>query len=142
MAAGWWKAPQLRTGALHHLFVLYLSSFTTGEYTRPCNHYYASKTLLKYLFITISQCNFQYNLCNIYDLTVLGEVVVTPESLVACAGETVTATCSVSDTTFLQWTPGDFFSESQLEVFLLTRQDLDSRPILSHHPVERHSLLS
>ena len=34
----------------------------------------------------------------------LSDVVVTPYTLAACADETVTATCSVSDTTFLQWT--------------------------------------
>ena len=59
----------------------------------------------------------------------LSDVVVTPDTLVACADETVTATCSVSDTTFLQWTPGDFFSESELEVFLLAPQDVDSGPV-------------
>ena len=53
----------------------------------------------------------------------------TPDTLAACAGETVTATCSVSDTIFLQWTPGDFFSESELENFILAPQDLDSGPI-------------
>ena len=53
----------------------------------------------------------------------------TPDTLAACAGETVTATCSVNDTTFLQWTPGDFFSESELGNFLLGAQDLDSDPV-------------
>ena len=47
----------------------------------------------------------------------------------ACAEETVTATCSVSVTSFLQWTPGDFFSESELGFFRLVPQNLGMDPI-------------